>query len=183
MFEAIKKHIARFRKDDTGTVAIEGIIVLPLLFWSLLAMYAFFDAYRQAGNNIKAAYTIGDLLSRETNFINAGYLDTTYALFNLMTDSKNKAKMRISVVKWDENQKKYKLDWSRTRGGVTALSNNGVSALKDQLPTMPHNERVILVETWARYHPPFKVGIEEQDFYNLIFTRPRFAPQLLYSEN
>jgi hypothetical protein len=172
-----------FRDDTRGSVAVESIIVLPLLFWSLMAMYAFFDAYRQASLNVKAAYSIGDLLSRETNYITDDYLGSAHQLFDLMTRSKSASKLRVTVVKWNEDKQIYQRDWSKTKGGVPELTNTDVKNLASKLPAMPNNERVIVVETWARYHPPFNIGINEQDLYNFVFTRPRFAPQLLWKDS
>lgn len=183
MLTRIRQFAQRFRKDDSGTVAVESIIVLPLLFWSLMAMYAFFDAYRQASLNVKAAYTIGDMLSRETNFVTNDYMNTAHNLFDLMTRSNSASKLRVTVVRWDGVNNQYKRDWSKTRGSVPELTNTQVRNLAAKLPVMPHNERVIVVETWARYYPPFNVGIDEQDLYNFVFTRPRFAPQLLWSDS
>ena len=113
-FKRISTFLRGFRDDQRGIVAVESIIVLPLLFWSLMAMYAFFDAYRQAGMNVKAAYTIGDLLSRETNYITPEYLETTHQLFDLMTRSNSESKMRVTVVKWNEDKGSYDhgpIDW------------------------------------------------------------------------
>lgn len=178
----IRIFLERFRRDETGSVAVESIVVLPLLFWSLLAMYAFFDAYRQASMNIKGAYTIGDMLSRETNYITNSYMNTAHNLFDLITRTQTTSQLRVTVVRWDGVNNIYKMDWSKTRGGVAALTNTQVKNMAAKLPTMPHNDRLIVVETWARYKPPFNIGIEEQDLYNFIFTRPRFAPQLLWSD-
>lgn len=182
MWTSVKEYLRSFRDDTRGTVAVESIIVLPLLFWSLMAMYAFFDAYRQASLNVKAAFTVGDMLSRETNFVDAAYLQTSQSLFELMTRSYSASKLRVTVVRWDEDNQIYKRDWSKTRGNVPELSNTDVKNMADRLPVMPDNERVIVVETWARYFPPFNIGIEEQDLYNFVFNRPRFAPQLLWTD-
>lgn len=182
MMTRIRTHLQRFRRDDSGTVAVESIIVLPILFWSLMAMYAFFDAYRQASMNTKGAYTIGDMLSRETNYVTNSYLNTAHSLFDLITRSQSASKLRVTVVRWDDVNKIYKLDWSKTRGSVPALTNTQVKNMAARLPVMPHNDRLIVVETWARYKPPFNVGIQEQDLYNFVFTRPRFTPQLLWSD-
>lgn len=179
----IKNILRQFRDDTRGTIAVESIIMLPVLFWSVMAMYAFSDAYRQASLNVKASYTIGDLLSRETNYITEGYLSTTHDLFDLMTNSRSASKLRVTVVKWNESKKIYQRDWSKTKGGVPELSNNDVKNLASKLPQMPNNERVIVVETWARYYPPFEIGVDEQDLYNFVFTRPRFAPQLVWKDD
>lgn len=182
MLTGMHTFLRRFQRDEKGTVAIESIVALPVMFWALMAMYAFFDAYRQASVNVKGAYTVGDMLSRETSFVTNDYMNTAHSLFNLITKPDSATKIRVTVVRYNGTTNKYQLDWSKTRGSVTALTNTQVANLAAKLPVMPHNDRLIVVETWAKYKPPFKVGLEQQDLYNFVFTRPRFTPQLLWSD-
>lgn len=183
LLHRLKTALRNFRDDMRGTITVEAVIAAPLMFWMTMFGYAFFDAYRQASLNVKAAYTIGDLLSRETNYVTNDYLSSTHELFDLMTRSQSESKLRVTVVRWSESQDKYLRDWSKSRGGVPTLSSTEVAALAGRLPVMQNNERLIVVETWARFYPPFNVGIEEQDLYNFVFTRPRFAPQLLWKDS
>ncbi|MDF1801904.1 hypothetical protein [Thalassovita sp.] len=176
-----KQRIARFADDTRGTVAIEAVIALPILFWAFLASFVFFDAYRQNSINIKAAYMVGDMLSRETNSIDNNYLDGMKGLFDYMTGAASDTKMRVTVVQWDEEDEAFTRDWSKSRGAVDVLTNGDLANLASKLPIMSDNERLILVETWGHYTPPFKVGLAERDMYNYVFTSPRFAPLLPWS--
>ena len=89
--------------------------------------------------------------------------------------------MRISVVRWDQDDDRYYLDWSEARGlNYLALSNNDLLNIEDELPTMPDNERVILVETSNTFVPLYKIGMDNIDIDNFVFTRPRFAPQVVF---
>ena len=172
--------LRRFARDSRGTMTIEAVIMFPVLFWALLAMLVFFDAYRQSSLNVKAAYTIGDMISREVDPISPTYLDGARHLFTELARSSSDAKMRVTVVYYNESQKRFYRDWSHQRGGVNVLTDTDILAMKDRLPAVPNNERLILVETWADYDPPFNVGIKRQDLYNFVFTRPRFAPQVKF---
>lgn len=176
----IKRFLRRFGAETDGTVALEAVIVAPFLFWVFLASYVYFDAYRQTSVNIKANYTIGDLLSRETNAINDTYIDSMQSLFTFLAKTKSDARIRISVAMWDEEDGLFKLDWSEGRGGVTALTDSDINTMKNDLPTLMDNERVILVETWSHYTPLFEVGLNESDIYEKSVTSPRFAPQLVW---
>ena len=176
----LSRLVHRFRDDSRGSLTVEAVVILPILFWAMLAMLVFFDGYRQSSLNIKAAYTIGDMLSREVDPIDNAYLNGLYQLQQQLARSANAPKMRVTVARYDGAKKEFRRDWSHQRGGVTALSDNDVRAMTDRLPAMPNNERVILVETWADYEPPFNVGLKRQDLYNFVFTRPRFAPQLVF---
>lgn len=178
----LARHLRRFARDESAVVAVEAIIMLPMMFWGYVAMFTFFDAYRQTSINVKAAYTVSDMISRETLAINPAYMTEAHALLDLLTRSSGPPKLRVTVARWDDVNKLYKRDWSKTSGGTVELTDIQVGALASKLPVMVHNERVIIVETWSTYAPPFKVGLAQQDLYNFVFTRPRFAPQLVWSD-
>ncbi len=175
-----KEFLRRFGRDTEGTVALESVIVAPFLFWVFLASYVYFDAYRQNSVNIKANYTIGDLLSRETEAINDSYIDSMQSLFSFLVKAGSDAKIRISVAMWDEEDDQFKLDWSKGRGGVTGMTNTDINAMAAEIPTLLDNERIIVVETWSHYTPLFEVGLNESDIYEKSVTSPRFAPQLVW---
>ncbi|MGH1451880.1 MAG: TadE/TadG family type IV pilus assembly protein [Paracoccaceae bacterium] len=176
------RRLSRFRKDETGVMAVEAAVIAPMLAAAVLSSFAFFDGFRASGVNMKAAYTVSDMISRETDFINDEYLDGALGLFNFLSKSQDSAKMRVTVVRWDGNNNIYKLDWSKVRGGPAALSNTDVRNMADKLPVMVHNERMILVETWTTYDS-FKEVFPQQEFYHYVFTRPRFAPQVVWSDD
>ena len=176
----VMQRLRRFARDTRGSLTVEALIMFPLLFWALLSMLVFFDAYRQSSLNVKAAYTISDMLSREVEPITPAYLDGARNLFNELARTATPSRMRVTVVYYNAGQQKFYRDWSQERGGVAVLSNADVQTMQDRLPAVPDNERLILVETWADYHPPFNVGIDRQDLYNFVFTRPRFAPQVKF---
>jgi len=52
--------------------------------------------------------------------------------------------------------------------------------LEERLPVMPDEERVILVETWNTWEGVMETGLGQQTLENFIFTRPRFAPQVIF---
>lgn len=178
----IKRILRRFRDDDQGSIAVETILIIPIIFWVYLTMFAIFDAYRQHSLNQKAAYTIGDIISRETTPIDSAYLNGSRELLAYLTaNTKGDVAIRVTSVKYDANKNEYKRDWSRKRGWQPALTNNAVKALKDDLPVMPHNERVMVVETFVKYETPFNTGLSDHEIHNFVFTRPRYAPRVLWS--
>jgi Flp pilus assembly protein TadG len=169
-----------FAQDTRGTVAVEAVIALPILFWTFLASFVYFDAYRQTSINIKAAYMVSDVLSRETNAIDNDYMDGMMSLFDYLTNANDPTKLRVTVVQWDEEDQRFLRDWSQTRGSVSALRSSDLTGIADKLPVMSDNERVILVETWSSYTPPFSVGLASREMYNFVTTSPRFAPLLAW---
>lgn len=180
LISTLKSRLKKFAGDARGSLTVEAVIMFPILFWAMLSMLVFFDAYRQNGLNVKAAFTIGDMLSREVDPINAAYLDGAINLFEELSRSDLDARMRVSVVRYSHAQQRFFRDWSHQRGGVPVLSNADVLAMQNRLPVVPDNERLIIVETWSDYNPPFNVGIKRQYLYNFVFTRPRFAPQVKF---
>ncbi|MFK7751455.1 MAG: TadE/TadG family type IV pilus assembly protein [Sedimentitalea sp.] len=179
--QMLKARLSAFWQDTRGNISVEFVLAMPILFWTFMAIYVFFDGYRQSAMNLKAAYTISDLVSRETDPINDDYIDSMHAMFKLLTRATSPTAMRISVVRWDEDADRYFVDWSADRGFGSELNNATVSAVESKLPTMPDAERVILVETTNTFVPLYGgVGMDNIDLDNFVFTRPRFAPQVVW---
>ncbi len=173
--------LKNFWSDNSGVVSLEFVLMMPPLFMTYMAAYVYFDGYRQAAVNLKAAYTISDLVSRKTNVVTDEYIDSMYSLIQELTRSSNPVRLRISVVRWDEEDDRYYLDWSESRGvGFSGLTNDDLLNIEDDLPTMPNNERVILVETSNTFVPLYNIGMDDINIDNFVFTRPRFAPQVVY---
>ncbi|OWU83365.1 hypothetical protein ATO6_19155 [Oceanicola sp. 22II-s10i] len=183
MISRIRTRLAIFRAETGGSAAIEAVLLLPLLFWAYLAMFSFFDMLRQQSLNYKASSTVADMLSRETDFINDTYISNAHKLYKSMIRSDNNSAIRISVLKWSGSQNRFTVDWSKTGGPATALSNAMVAGWQTKLPLMPSDERIILVETWSDYHIPFKIGMDDFKMNTFTYVRPRFAPQLPFSND
>ena len=145
---------ARFAREEKGAAHIEAMIMIPLMF--------------------------GVMVSRETLPLDADYLEGTHHLLNSLTRTPQDSSLRLSVVRYDSNNDIMKLDWSKASGGYTVLSNNQVRSWTSKLPHMVHNERMIIVETFARWESPFNIGLGVQEIDNFVFTRPRYGPQVLW---
>lgn len=173
---------SRFMREEDGNAAIESIIMIPVMFICVLTFVTLIDYTRMHSMHQKAAYTIGDMISRETLALDDDYLAGTNALLNTLTRSPQTSTVRVSIVKYDADEDIFELDWSRTSGYATQLTNTDVREWTDRLPAMVDNERMIVVETAAQYIPPFNVGLGNQQIENFIFTRPRYAPQVLWTD-
>ncbi|MEM6941516.1 MAG: hypothetical protein AAF943_12960 [Pseudomonadota bacterium] len=176
VFTRFVSRFRRFRRNEDGSVAMEAMIILPALFWAFLVCFSIFDTFRMYNINQKAAYTIGDAITRETVPIDSAYLNGMRDMFEYLAMSPGESSLRISSMIWSEVDDRYYATWSRAVGSRGPLSDDDIVALRDRLPTMPDLEQVVLVETWTNYDPPFKTGLEEQVIENFVFTRPRFAP-------
>ena len=183
MFKPFAPLFRRFARDTRGSMSVEFVIIVPILFWAFMAVFVYFDGFRQSAQNLKAAYAIADMISRETEAINDDYIDSMEKVLQLMTRSDTPLKLMVTVVRWDEDDDRYYVDWSESRDYGMVRSNSNISDIAAKLPMMPDNERVILVETVATYEPPFDVGVGDRTLENFVFTRPRFAPQVVWSDS
>lgn len=152
-----------------------------------MATFVFFDAYRSESVNDKAAYTIGDAISREST-ITPTYLASMLNVHRMMTFAKDPTHIRVSVLRWDETDNRHYVVWSERQGieGEPALSDADVapgSTAADRMPAMSDDERLIVVETWLPYQPLFNIGLGAFDFTGLTVISPRYAPQLCYDRN
>lgn len=193
MLKALKTRLRRFRHSEDGSIIAEAVMMFPTLFAATLATFVFFDAFRNQSVNLKAAYTISDAVSRETEMITNTYLINLWNMHRFLTDSPTLTKMRVSVIQYEEDsgdeagEGDHRVVWSRAKGGGedfndTALSTIGISA--DDIPPMPPGEVLIFVQTSVDYAPDFSIGLESFKFENAVFTRPRFSPnQVCFSHN
>lgn len=177
----IKRFLKDFSEDTRGSVAVEVAIILPMLLWAYIAMYVFFDAYKVRSTVEKAAFTISDMLSRETAAIDSDYMWGAHQLFDFLTRSDSPSGLRVTVITYRGSSDTHELNWSKVQGSLSALDASGLSELVDRLPTMADGETLILVETVSTYEPNLNVGLGDQTMETFIFTRPRFAPQLMWS--
>ncbi|ASP20884.1 hypothetical protein ANTHELSMS3_02206 [Antarctobacter heliothermus] len=184
-FPKIQSHLSRFAEDTKGNIAIESLIWLPFILFLLAATFSLHDAFRYKALNVKAAYTISDAISRETDPIDGTYLDGMVELLDFLVRPGGESSLRVTLVRYNGNTSSYESEWSRTRGGLGELQSAQLSQMHDKLPTMLHNERVIVVETETNYAPPFAIpGLTGAGlFYNYGFTRPRFAPKIVWSDS
>ncbi|MBU2982907.1 hypothetical protein KO498_13900 [Lentibacter algarum] len=184
IWSRIKTRLAAFRDETGGSVSVEFIVMAPIVFWAYASMFSWFDAYRQVGVHEKAAFTIADMITRETDPITPDYIDATRKLVSFLARSSDEADMRISVIQYVERLDQFQLDWSQKRGSMEKLRNSDVKNWHDKLPTMVNGERILLVETKVEYTPPFLYGLmEENTIQTFVFARPRFAPRISYDDN
>ena len=171
-----------FRRED-GNIALEAVIITPILFWAYMALFVIFDAYRQHSINQKAAYTIGDMVSREDRALTGAYMTGARSLVDSLARSAEPSTVRITSVWFDAANNRYVCDWSESIGAIGDATVRQVETWDTLLPVMPNFERITVVETWTRYVAPFSIGIGDHDIHNFIFTRPRRAPAITWEDN
>ena len=179
--------IRRLRRDERGTVAVETVIIAPLLILGLFFSYEAYGMLRQQSLREKATYTVADILSRETAIVTDTYIDNVKRVFDMMAGS-NDAQVRISVVRYrnDPNQNidEFDLRWSEVRGNgpLAPLTDAGVRNAHDTFPIMQDGEEIIYVESRGRFASPVTTGVFPDSLLETrMFVIPRFAPQVCFT--
>jgi hypothetical protein len=95
--------------DDAGSVSVETVIIMPILLWVYVATFVIFDGFRTHNQNVKAAYTIGDMLSRETNAIDNAYLEGLSDVFDFLTFGGNPSHLRVTQIRWQGSNNRHRL--------------------------------------------------------------------------
>ncbi|MEM7520035.1 MAG: hypothetical protein AAF307_03270 [Pseudomonadota bacterium] len=182
ILKSLYSRLANFARREDGTLALEAMIVLPAMFWAFLAIFSIFETVRTYDLAQKAAFTIGDAISRETAPLDNNYMIGMHALYEYLSQTQGQSAIRVSSLRWDAGNNRFYSDWSRTQGNAAQLTSEDVRSWSTRLPVMPDNERVMLVETWSNYDPPFDTGLGQREIRNFVFTRPRFAPRVCWEQ-
>jgi hypothetical protein len=194
----------RFFAREDASVSMEVVVLLPLLLWGYMGLFVLYDGYRSLHNNLNAAHTIADLISRETEGITSDYVEGLNSVQDVLTQAGQDTVLRISVVSYDGVADQHNLEWSYATAGKEAVGSGAVGTdLVPYLPIMYNGEHLIVVETWANFQPLANLSIgwrtdefnvddegeaRESDaevfpaftFEGLAVTRPRFAGQLCW---
>lgn len=184
-------HIVRclrgMRRDEGGTVAVEAMLVTPLLILGLFFSYEAYGFFRQQSLREKATYTVADILSRETAVVTDTYVNNVKTVFDIMAGTSD-SQLRISTVRYRDPQKNgngyFELRWSEVRGEgqMAPLTNDEVVEAFDTFPVMQDGEEIIYVESRGTFSTVVRTGV----FDNIVLTTeafmiPRFAPQICYT--
>lgn len=179
----ILNKIRKFTRDEGGTATTEAVLVFPMLAWAIVAMAVYFDAFRVRSVNLKAAYTISDMISRENPFVGPNYIGGLNTVYDFLASSANPTWVRVSLVQFDtedpldDSDGVHILQWSYGTNGKPDLTQATMELeVESQIPVMGHGDSLVLVETHMQYVPFLDVGIAPYALDNFIATRPRFTP-------
>ena len=167
--------------DEKGSFSVEAVLMFPMIVWAFMAMFVFFEGLRESNINVKAAYTVSDLLSRETDEIDQTYLDGMRDVYTWLSRSANPVSLRVTVVRFDDTNDQHVKVWSRGAGGAVELTQDDIDVtITPNIPIMADAATAIVVETWTTFTPLMDIGLVETDVYNLVVTSPRFTDQLMF---
>ncbi|WP_370253991.1 TadE/TadG family type IV pilus assembly protein [Nioella sp.] len=175
----MSRSLRRFWKDEGASVALEAVIVTPILAWVFVASFVFFDAFRVYNTSIKATYAVADVLSRRTSEIASSDIEGLADVFQFLT--RNTAGSALRVTQITRQQGGYRIDWSHGTDGLTYIRASDFPNFIDRIPIMAFGDRMLLVETFLPHRPAFSAGLADQEFVNFTITRPRFAGQVPFN--
>jgi hypothetical protein len=184
--QAIRSHLRAFLARETASVSVETVIMFPLLLWAYAAMFIYWDAYKAQNLNLKATYTIADMLSREdgSRLIDPDYIEGMNSVYSYLTRRRGGTDVRVSVVDFvpvpgdPAAPAEMSLRWSYATGDHEAHID--LAQIRDDLPQLPVGSELIVVETRMTWTPPFKpllepIGLDTRDMVDQVFTAPRFV--------
>ncbi|MFO1173771.1 MAG: hypothetical protein U1E48_00990 [Paracoccaceae bacterium] len=193
LLRSLRLRLFDFSRDDRGAMEVEGILASTFLIWWYISSFQYFDAFKQKNINLKAAYTVADMLSRETGPsngdpnatpVNQTYINGLNTMFDYLTYSRKPTWIRVTSVYYDDTTKKYHVDWSAASGsGHTLMTTPMLQGYTNRLPVLPDGDSVIVVETFMAYEPIFSIGINAQVYNTFITTSPRFSSCLPWNTN
>lgn len=174
--------LSRFRRCEKGSLSVEAVLIFPILLWGYAALFIYWDAFKTQNLNLKASYTIADLVSRWQGGITPNFMSGVNDVFQFLIRSDDGNDVRISVVRMIEDPGDpggdpiMELQWSEATGDYEGHAD--VSPIEDRLPMLPLGDELIVVETRMEWSPPFSftleyVGLGTQDFDTFVFTTKR----------
>lgn len=174
------KEALDYLRNERGSVAVEAVMIMPILAAMYVASFTWFDAFRNKTSAMKATYAISDIISRQET-IDEPYLEGLQITLDMLVRSFAEPKMRVSLIHYDEDSpedNKYRLIWSWSTHDKPKLTQANLDSDSSWIPVMGDDEAVVVTESFVFYQPGFRVGISDQVWENVMVTRPRFAPTL-----
>lgn len=172
--------------SEKGSISVETVIILPVVFWALMASFTFTDAFRAKTGLQRAVFTTGDFMSRvRANSVSPEFMRGAHEFLVLAAQSPNPVSMRMSLIGWDPDNETYRVVWSfgERSGGRGRMTDDFLEeVLAQRLPKISLGETVLVTEGWMEYDPPFSVGLRPQRFAEIAVFRPRFATGIRYED-
>lgn len=165
-----------FLRNETGSMSLELLVVLPLFVTVLVASLAFWDGYRTKSQTAKIAYTASDILSRYDVIDDASMGEVVAMIEKMLDPGLDHRSVRVSSICFADDR--YTVLWSHATNSSDAATVKPLTDAEippDFLPLLEEQESVILTEVHARWRPMFDyIGLTEQFWRNTLVTRPRF---------
>jgi hypothetical protein len=90
--------LRRFLRCEEGSYTVELVVIFPLLAWAYTSMFVFWDAYKTQNINLKATYTIADMISREEREICDNYIEGAHNIYAYLSRGNTNHRLRVTLV-------------------------------------------------------------------------------------
>jgi len=170
--QRILAFLKSYRSEERGSLTVEAVLMMPLLFFAFIGTIVFFDPFRAQYLNQRATYTVADYVSRAT-IVDVRTMNNLHTILEVLSPTRSTAKLRVSVVCWEESRNRYVVSWSESRGGATRHNTATINTISDRLPPVPDRNEFILVETWMPQGVNYFINNADITFENSVFTKGR----------
>lgn len=164
-------------------MSVEAVLTLPVLLVGLFFCYTYFSAFQIKSTANKAAYTVSDYLSRQTDSIDSDFIEGLASIYGFLTNTGTYT-LRASSVTWSEvdGEGEYELEWSYAADDGEAVTDETLSDIEDRIPDLTSGETVLIIETSVDWSPVFNVWLDDLTFYDFVATKPRYATQVTFED-
>jgi hypothetical protein len=187
----LKQRFGTFLRDEDGLILAEGLLMLPLVVWALVAMFIYWDVFRTINVTQKAAYGVADLLSRQKDEIPLTFADGLQKVVDFLTPGGHPVKMRITSFECEAptgpgcttGNGSYKLLFSYSPQSKASVLNQADIQnwrISGKIPVLNNGESVYVVETEVAFKAQlqtaiagFMVGVDDAKYGQFIVTKPR----------
>ncbi|NDR59617.1 TadE/TadG family type IV pilus assembly protein [Aliiruegeria sabulilitoris] len=188
IFRPARLALRQFRDRTDGSLSVEAAIIMPLLCAVYVGSFVWFDAFRMQNVNLKATYTIADMISRETDGVDPDYFDGMDDIYAYLTYGNYETHLRLTIIECteeceDDSARVLEVCWSKASEGRDILTTEDLQARANEVPIFPLGDELIVAETFMAYSPAFDVGLDPQVFENTVFTAPRMSGQMKFTKS
>ncbi|MEM0946152.1 MAG: hypothetical protein AAGK37_02005 [Pseudomonadota bacterium] len=189
MTTTLFSRLKQFRNSEAGNLSVETVLVFPMLLWAYAAMFIYWDAFKAQNVNLKATYSVADMVSRRYGPVTPAYVDGLNDIYAFLIRNNDGNDIRVSVVRYVTNQADpegdpvMELRWSDGTGAMSPHLDE--TPFAGNVPMMSLGDELIVVETQMTWSPPIDfalgfVGLSEQQFGNFVATSPRYREWICY---
>jgi Flp pilus assembly protein TadG len=153
-FSYLTDILSRFRKDQSGIVALEFVLILPVMILLLFTSWEVSTIYLVKKRTDHAATVLADLTTQSNAMTNAAFNGITEAIEAVMFPYEDRPmRLHVLAVEVDANRR-VQLAWQRTTGGGAGLTVNDLPA-NLRLP----NSFYIMTAARVIYRPSFATNL------------------------
>lgn len=205
--------IRKFLSETRGSMAVEAVLILPVMSLMFIFFNVYWDAYRSKNLAQKATYTIADIISRERAQIVPNYAKSFVRVFNYAAEvpgtlnvtnyATSAAIIRVTSVTFtdaddEDDEGQVNMVWSISSDPIRMpeWTNETIDEIVGQIPAMLDGDNIVVVESRVRWQPKITATMAAdllgesstgwftaRDIETMATVRPRFVPRVCFTNN